>query len=625
MRSATSFFNKTLFTKNIKRFWFIWALYSVVLLFAMPINLLLQAVNLRDLADSERALELWWYAARLPGGTAILVLQLAVVLGVVTAMALFSYLYSSRAAGAVHTLPIRREGLFFTNILSGLLFFWVPNVVVFLLTLLCEAVMGCLALGPLLGWLAVSCGETLFFFGLAVFCAMLTGHMVALPVFYAIANGLAAGIVFLVENVLREFVFGFAGISAAHTVASWLTPVVRLTRGVYAQSVWNEETGLLETVHWTGLPAVGAYALAAVVLLGVALLLYRRRAIESAGDVVAVGWVRPIFRYGVAACFALSFGQVLYAMFYGAIPEGAWSMLVFLLICGAVGYFIASMLLAKSFRVLRRWKGCVAFLIVLMVLTAAMEADLIGYERRVPDPGQVTEVTVSGIMTYPHDDASLSEYQVTDPERIAQVVAIQEEIVRSKSAIEKGRARTASDLFSNGFSVTYRMKNGTVLSRDYGSLPIREEDLKQPGTYAYGMEQFVNLPESVCEANDLRSLAAYELSSVQIEGVMDEETGEYLYNETTDSAQLEAIRSAMLKDFSEGNLGRHSLMSGTMEDVLTLYYEIRMPADTQREDETYEASSRYASRMIALTGEAVHTMEALEEAGLLGLTADSES
>ena len=81
----------------------------------------------------------------------------------------------------------------------------------------------------------------------------------------------------------------------------------------------------------------------------------------------------------------------------------------------------------------------------------------------------------------------------------------------------------------------------------------------------------------------------------------------------------------MLKDFSEGNLGRHSLMSGTMEDVLTLYYEIRMPADTQREDETYEASSRYASRIIALTGEAVHTMEALEEAGLLRLTADSES
>ena len=40
MRSVTSCFNSTLYRKNLSRFWPIWALYSVIWLFALPLNLL---------------------------------------------------------------------------------------------------------------------------------------------------------------------------------------------------------------------------------------------------------------------------------------------------------------------------------------------------------------------------------------------------------------------------------------------------------------------------------------------------------------------------------------------------------------------------------------------------------
>ena len=36
MRSVTSCFNSTLYRKNLSRFWPIWALYSVIWLFALP-------------------------------------------------------------------------------------------------------------------------------------------------------------------------------------------------------------------------------------------------------------------------------------------------------------------------------------------------------------------------------------------------------------------------------------------------------------------------------------------------------------------------------------------------------------------------------------------------------------
>ena len=41
MKSKTSYFNRTIFLNNITRFWPIWALYLVILLFGMPIKLFL--------------------------------------------------------------------------------------------------------------------------------------------------------------------------------------------------------------------------------------------------------------------------------------------------------------------------------------------------------------------------------------------------------------------------------------------------------------------------------------------------------------------------------------------------------------------------------------------------------
>ena len=102
---------------------------------------------------------------------------LSFLFGILTAMAVFSYLYNSRSAGFFHTLPMRREGLFLTNYLSGLAFLLVPNVVVFLLSLAVEGAFGLLVFSSLFTWLVVTCMLNLFFYSFAVFCAMFTGHI----------------------------------------------------------------------------------------------------------------------------------------------------------------------------------------------------------------------------------------------------------------------------------------------------------------------------------------------------------------------------------------------------------------------------------------------------------------
>ena len=42
MRSGTSYFNPTLYRKTMLRFWPLWALYGLLWLFALPLNLLNQ-------------------------------------------------------------------------------------------------------------------------------------------------------------------------------------------------------------------------------------------------------------------------------------------------------------------------------------------------------------------------------------------------------------------------------------------------------------------------------------------------------------------------------------------------------------------------------------------------------
>ena len=61
---------------------------------------------------------------------------ISIVYAILCAMAVWSYLYNARSVGMMHTLPIRREGLFVTNVLSGLTMMAIPYAVTGVLTVL---------------------------------------------------------------------------------------------------------------------------------------------------------------------------------------------------------------------------------------------------------------------------------------------------------------------------------------------------------------------------------------------------------------------------------------------------------------------------------------------------------
>lgn len=271
MRSATSYFNGTLYRKTLARFWPLWGLWGLGWLFLAPLRLLNLYFNAYHSPIISAQDYLLNEARELPSMLSPGVF-LALLFAVLCAMAVFGYLYNHRSACWTHALPMRREALFTTQYLVGLSMMLLPLLAAAVLTAIVEVSFLPMenwgeVLAALLTWLLAQCGLCLFFFSFAAFCAMFTGHILALPAFYGILNGLAAGLWFLVDALMNEFFYGYAGTRGALTVVEYLTPAEALTQAVR----WWTEDGLSSP------GVVAGYAVVGVGLALVSLYVYRRR------------------------------------------------------------------------------------------------------------------------------------------------------------------------------------------------------------------------------------------------------------------------------------------------------------------------------------------------------------
>ena len=319
MQSATSFFNRALFRKNLQRFWPLWLGYVLIWLLLLPLPLLNE---LADYHGASTVADASYYLLQIGayGG-----LVMGAVFGIFFAMAMFSYLTAPRATQGFHSMPVRRETLYATNYLTGLVCMVSALVLAFALAGITAACFGALDLTALGTALLAAVLSVLFFYSFGVFCMMFTGQILAAPVFYGILNVLAAGMEWLVRTFAGNFLYGYSGYSAPETFA-FLSPVWELVCVLDVSNVARVDRILSDGTYQvirggeymlSGLGVLGIYAAVGIVLAVLGLLVYRRRASEATGSIVTVAWARPIFKYGVAVCAAFSLGQLIYFLVFG--------------------------------------------------------------------------------------------------------------------------------------------------------------------------------------------------------------------------------------------------------------------------------------------------------------------
>ena len=362
--------------------------------------------------------------------------------------------------------------------------------------------------------------------------------------------------------------------------------------------------------------AVAVYAALGAVFALAALLVYRTRHIESAGDVVAVKVVRPVFRYGFAFCAGLTGGVWSAALLSQNSPAALTFWVVF---WGVIGCFAAEMLLKKSFRVLRAWKGSLCLGAALLVLCLGVSLDGFGFESRVPDPEQVTQVQVWGLDGAPYDSAS-STLTLTDPEDIALVTQIHTQATGMEDQQYDGRASAEDGIFGYlNLYLTYQLAGGGTMTRYYDGLPIQEADLEVEGTLANLAGRFLSDRDKVAEMYGFEEMEEGRLVEAYLVNVWNTQT-EY-YEDVYIDGSAQALWDAMKQDFAEGTIGvRYLLEDSQARYENTCYTDLCFTVELpEKPDSSGRPVPETESNtfVITLTPNASHTLSLLRELGAL--------
>ncbi len=423
MRCGMSFFNPAVYRNCLKRYWPVWAALLLSLVLSLPLPVMNEGNSL-DVAE----------LIRLIGGYGSVVTTF--LFSGMAAMTVFGWMYNAKSVGFTGSLPIKREGLFLSCALAGFTMVAGPAVVTALLTLVAAA--GSCGFGwaaELIGvWLGKYLLLTLCFFGFGSLCAQLTGTLWVLPAVYVLLNVAVAGLWALISNVLNLLLPGFGG--GLPMLAADLSPVVR---------IFLFDWGEVPFPDWAGLSLYAAFGLVCA-LLG--LLLMKKRRMESATDTVALGWLKPVFRWVFAVGFALCFANLIYLILVSEERYHYALMAVFLVLGGLLGWLIAEMLVRKSFKVASCLKTFPILAVLLVLLVVFCAAGGLGYSSYCPDASQVEYAT----LTVPGESCTTS-----DPAEIQAIQAIHRDLAGAKEP---------DDNYSS-IQVVYRLRSGRTVIRSF--------------------------------------------------------------------------------------------------------------------------------------------------------------
>ena len=489
MRSRTSFFNRTLCLSAVKRFWPLWTAYLGIWVLSLPLPILQarRSMTMTELEFVERVYNM----AHIEG------LILGAFFSLMAAMAVWSFLYNARSASGFGCLPVRREGQFFSALLAGFLPLAASNLIAALLTLpVAPDGLHALVLGQ---FFAITTLIDLFFFGFATLCAFLTGHILVLPAVYGVLNFTAIAVEVLVREVLGNFVYGMSGTIDGNFSTLWLTPALAIGSKVqvhveYAPTQASEYGEYLvygpSSVSFEGWWVLLLYALVGLVCMALALLLFRRRKLETAGDVVAVPFLRPVFRWCMALGCGLCLSTLMEFIIFTVDTRDASAfriLLVFFLLGAFIGWFSGEMLIRKSFRVFhkRAWAGFGICCAVILVLMLGMRFDLFGYEKRVPKAENIRSATV-------YSDGG--ETLFTERENLEKLTDLHRAIVADKDGqLERFYAAQSGSWVTLNCRIRYTLRSGRVMTRYY----LLYMDRDAPSETVSDLQALLNTREAV--------------------------------------------------------------------------------------------------------------------------------
>lgn len=531
MPSKTSWIKKQMLIQSFRNVGWIGIIYVLGLFFAVPLQVIM------DWANRERH-NLYTYNHYNHSVFSIMFeiqLVMMVAIPILLAIFLFRYLQTKSASDFMHSLPIKRTTLFSQYIGIGVLYLVVPvliNAVVLIILNQSLNLSAIYTIPEVFSWAGLTIVFLLLMFLAGVFVGTLTGVSAVQGVLTLILLFFPAGIMWLILLNLDLFLFGFLSNYYFEFNLAHLSPITNAAVNATLKG------GITFT-------EIIVYLAFIILFYGLGMWLYKKRHLEAVSQAIVFRQLRPVFKYGVTFCMMLIGG------YYFGDTQNSMAWAVFGYVAGSiVGYFIAEMVLQKTWRVFtRRIKGYFFYAAAMVILGLLIHFDVTGYQQRVPELSQIERVYFSNnsfgylndinkgndpnvVIGYPVDKYKSYFYK---PKNIKTIENLHKQIIKNKNTLQHLNSGYFQSIF-----IAYELKNGKKVVREY--LVPDKEPYKTDLNKIYNTKEFKEAEFEVLHVN------ANQVTQIRVSAYDPSEKSAVIADPETIEKALSALKQDIMDD-----------------------------------------------------------------------------
>ena len=504
-----------------------------------------------------------------------------IVLSLVMAMSGFAYLYSKKKVDMYHSLPVKREVLYFIKIINGILIVLIPFII-------CEIVASLLILANTGEIIVItsalwSIAEwTLLFimsYFLTVFSIMLTGNMLI----GILACGFFSFYFPLISLVLKGYQSTFFD--------------TYYTSGFIIENVLPNMSSFMlmfNIFELKWLTRIIIVILASIAFLFINLFLYKKRASEAAGKSVSFN----VIKLPIKSMMVIFMSILMYLLGYEVMNDSIGWGLFGLIVSGVITHCVMEIIYNQDFKKIFAKKIELLVLIIISIfIAAAFQFDIFGYDSYIPSASQIKSTAVISNILESNSEQYYNKVEISDgyyndsfvdvdyaSDSKIEADQINKMDIQNKDAVlelaRQGIEAAKYDLEMYGnfdkVLISYKLKNGRTVGRVY-YVDLDQSTSGLSSVYAdesYKKSSYPILSES-----------PENIVSVDFNGIMDNDTHIVFHDDELKKKFVETYKKELMNLDYETKLKSYPFASirfnnEFMEDALRKYAGFNFTSDS---------------------------------------------
>lgn len=504
-----------------------------------------------------------------------------IVLSLVMAMSGFSYLYSKKKVDLYHSLPVKREVLYFIKLINGILIVVIPFII-------CEIVASLLVIANtgkisvLIAAIWAIAEWTLLFilsYFLTLFSIMLTGNMLI----GILACGFFSFYFPLISLVLKGYQSTFFD--------------TYYTSGFIIENVLPNMSSFMlmfNIFELKWLTRIIIVILASIVFLFINLFLYKKRASEAAGKSVSFN----VIKLPIKSMMVIFMSILMYLLGYEVMNDSIGWGLFGLIVSGVITHCVMEIIYNQDFKKIFAKKIELLVLIIISIfIAAAFQFDIFGYDSYIPSASQIKSTAVISNLLESNSEQYYNKVEISDgyyndsfvdvdyaSDSKIEADLIKKMDIQNKDAVlelaRQGIEAAKYDLEPHGdfdrVLISYKLKNGRTVGRVY----YVDLDQSTSGlSSVYADESYKKSSYPILSENP------ENIVSVDFNGIMDNDTHIVFHDDELKKKFVETYKKELMNLDYETKLKSYPFASirfnnGFMEDALKKYAGFNYTSDS---------------------------------------------